>query len=127
MRSQTFDRLSFLSLFLTITLLPFFFLPLTSIPIETSKGLVLVVGLCACIVLWAIARFFDGKITIPRSSLIFAGAGMILAFFLSAIFSKVSQVSLFGTMFDIGTFWFMFAGFLLFLMSAVVFRDPKSA
>jgi tetratricopeptide (TPR) repeat protein len=30
-------------------------------------------------------------------------------------------------MLDVGTFWFIFSGFLLMLMSAMVFRDPKNS
>ena len=127
MRSNIFDKLSFLSLFLVVVLLPLFVLPFTSIPVETSKGLLLVLGLAACVVFWAIARFSDGKIIFPRSWLLMSGFGIALAFLLSALFSKNSQVSLFGTMFDIGSFWFIFSGFVLMLMSSVVFRTPKQA
>lgn len=127
MRSNIFDRLSFLSLFSVIVLLPIFSLPGTSIPVETSKGLLLVVGLAACIVFWSLARFFDGKIILPRSICLLGGAGVVLAIFLSAIFSKASQVSFFGTMFDISTFWFIFSGFLLMLMSSIILLDHKRA
>lgn len=125
MHSNIFDKLSFLSLFLVIILLPFFFLPFTNIPIENSKGALLVIGLVFCIIFWAIARFSDGKISLPKSLGLLGGAGVVLSFLLSAVFSKTSQVSFFGTMFDIGTFWFIFSSFLLMLMSAIIFRDPK--
>ena len=127
MRSNIFDQLSFLSLFLIIALLPFFFLPFSNIPIEVSKGLLLVVGLAFCVIFWAIARFLDGKIVFPKSACLLGGGGIVLAFFLSAFFSQASSVSFFGTMFDIGTFWFILAGFLLMSMSAIIFRDPKRA
>ena len=127
MYTNIFDRISFVSLFLIITLLPFFFLPFTNIPIEVSKGLLLVIGLAVCVICWGLARFFDGKINFPRSISLLAGGGVVLAFLLSAIFLKNSQVSFFGTMFDIGTFWFIFSGFLLMLMSSVILGDPKKA
>src|SRR3989344_1467338 len=125
MNSDIFDRLSFLSLFLVVVLLPIFCLPFTRIPVETSKGLLLVLGLALTIIFWAIARFMDGKITFPKSWLLVSGFGIVLAFLLSALVAPNSQVSLFGTMFDIGSFWFIFAGFILMLMCAVVFRTPK--
>lgn len=125
MRLNIFDRLSFLSLFLVVVLLPIFCLPFTNIPVEVSKGLLLVVGLAACIIFWAIARFYDGKIILPKSWLLVSGFGIVLATFLSALFSKTSQVSLFGTMFDIGSFWFIFSGFMLMLLSSVIFRTLK--
>src|SRR3989344_4777058 len=127
MRSNIFDRVAFVSLFLVITLLPLFFLPFTNIPVDISKGLLLVVGLTVSLIAWCLARFFDGKITLPRSATLLAAGGIVLAFLLSAFFSKASQVSFFGTMFDMGTFWFIFAGFLLLLMSAIILRDHKSA
>lgn len=127
MRTNIFDRLSFLSLFLVVVLLPVFFLPFVNIPIETSKGLLLVVGLAVSVIFWGFARFFDGKITLPKSICLLSGGGIVLVFFLSALFSKTPPVSFFGTMFDIGTFWFIFSGFLLMLMSSILFRDPKSA
>src|ERR1035437_5141101 len=108
MQSNTFDRLSFLSLFLVVVLLPLFCLPFTNIPVETSKGLLLVLGLAICIVFWAIARFIDGKIVLPKSWLLVSGFGIALIFLLSALFSKNSDISMFGTMFDIGSFWFIF-------------------
>src|SRR3989344_9103269 len=127
MRSNIFDRVAFVSLFLVITLLPLFFLPFTNIPVDISKGLLLVVGLTVSLIAWCLARFFDGKITLPRSSTLLAAGGIVLAFLLSALFSKASQVSFFGTMFDMGTFWYIFAAFLLLLMSSIVLRYHKSA
>ncbi len=127
MRSNTFDRLSFLSLFLVIILLPFFFLPFTNIPVGISKGALLVIGLAFSVIFWGFARFFDGKIILPKSMFLAAGGGIVLVFFLSALLVKASQVSFFGTMLDVGTFWFMFAGFLLMLMCSISFRHPKSA
>ncbi|MES3031807.1 MAG: hypothetical protein V4699_01025 [Patescibacteria group bacterium] len=129
MRSNVniFDRLSFLSLFLVIILLPFFVLPFTNIPIEIAKGLLLVVGLAFCIIFWAIARFFDGEINLPRSVCLLGGGGVVLVFLLSAIFSQTSQVSFFGTMLDVGSFWFIFGSFMLMFCSSIIFRTPKQA
>ena len=127
MYSNIFDRLSFLSLFLVIVLLPIFCLPFTNIPIETSKGMLLVLGLAVSLVFWAIARFSDGKIVLPKSWLLVSGFGIALAVLLSALFSGNREVSLFGTMFDIGSFYFIFSGFILMFMSSVVFKTTKQA
>lgn len=129
MRLNIFDRLSFVSLFIVIVLLPLFCLPFTNIPIETSKGLLLVVGLTACVIFWAIARFIDGKIVFPKSWLLTSGFGVAFIFLLSAVFSSSTsrEVSLFGAMFDVGSFWFIFSAFILMFMSSIVFRTPKQA
>ncbi len=127
MQTNIFDRLAFLSLFLVIVLLPIFFLPFSNIPVETSKSLLLVVGLVASITFWAIARFLDGRVVFPRSSLLLSGLGVVLVFLLSALLSKNPPGSLFGIMLDVGSFWFIFAGFLLMLMSSLVFRTARQA
>ncbi|KKR62722.1 hypothetical protein A2643_02530 [Candidatus Nomurabacteria bacterium RIFCSPHIGHO2_01_FULL_39_220] len=127
MKTNIFDRLSFLSLFFVVVLLPLFFLPFANIPVETSKGLLLVAGLALCIVFWTISRLIDGKIVFPKSWLLLAGFGIVLVFFISALFAGVSQVSLFGTMLDVGSFWFIFSAFILMLMSAVIFQTGQRA
>ncbi|MCC7160222.1 hypothetical protein IT399_00615 [Candidatus Nomurabacteria bacterium] len=127
MNSNIFDKFSFVSLCLVVVLLPVFCLPFTSVPVEISKGLLLVIGLAFSVIFWSIARFMDGKIVLPKSWLLVSGGGIVLTFLLSTLFSGSSQVSLFGTMFDIGSFWFIFASFILMLMSAVIFRTPKQA
>ncbi len=127
MSSKILNKLSFLSLFVVIVLLPIFFLPFTTIPVETSKGILLVIGLIASVIFWTIARFSDGRIDLPKSTAMLASGGVVLATFLSALFSGSLGVSLFGTILDIGSFWFIFAAVLLMLMSAVIFKDQKKA
>ncbi len=127
MNSNILNKLSFLSLTIVVVLLPIFFLPFTSIPVEAAKGLFLVVGLIASVIFWTIARFSDGKIDLPRSVPILAGGGVLVATLLSTLFSKSLGLSAFGAMLDIGSFWFLFAGILLMLMSAIIFKDQKKA
>src|SRR3989338_2390448 len=127
MYSNIFDRLSFISLFLVIVLLPVFCLPFTTISIAVGKGLLLVVGLTLSIIFWAISRFIDGKIIFPRSALLLSGLGIVFIFLLSALFSGSRAVSLFGNMLDLGSFWFIFGSFVLMLMSGIVFKPPKRA
>ncbi len=127
MWSSTLDKISFWSLFITLALLPIFFLPFTKIPVEISKGLLLVIGLAISFIFYLAARFSDGRISIPKSWLLLAGAGVVLATLLSSIFSSARGVSFFGTMFEVGTFWFIFVGFLLLFLCAVIFQSPKSA
>ncbi len=127
MLSNILDRISFWSLFVVVVLLPIFFLPFTQIPVETSKGLLLVLGLVVSLIFWVAARFTDGKITIPKSWLLVSGFGLTLVFLLSALFSSASQVSLFGIMLDVGTFYFMLGAFLLMLLSSIILKDKKNA
>lgn len=127
MLSNILDRISFSSLFLVVILLPVFFLPFTRVPIETSKGLFLVVGLVISIIFWVVARFSDGKIVFPKSRMLLSGFLVVLVFLLSALFSGASSMSFFGIMFEVGTFWFIFSAFLLMFACSVILRDPENA
>lgn len=123
MNSNTFDRLSFLSFLLTVALVPIFFLPFSRIPIETSKSLLVVLGLAITAVFWAMARFFDGKLVLPKSYALFSALGLTVVALLSSLFSPAIKWSLFGTMLDTGSFFFIFACFLFLLLGALFFRD----
>jgi tetratricopeptide (TPR) repeat protein len=125
--SNTLDKISFWSLFLVIVLLPVFILPFTQIPVETSKGLLLVVGLVVSVIFWMAARLSEKKVNFPKSTLLLSGVGVVLIFLLASIFSKVPQVSFFGTMLDIGSFWFILCCFLLMFLSSVILRDSGKA
>ncbi|OIO29545.1 hypothetical protein COX93_00860 [Candidatus Nomurabacteria bacterium CG_4_10_14_0_2_um_filter_30_12] len=127
MLSNILDRISFWSLFVVVVLLPVFFLPFTQIPVETSKGLLLVLGLVISIIFWISARFSDGRISVPKSWLLLSGLGILLVVLVSALFSSATQISLFGIMLDVGTFYFMLGAFLLMLVSSIVLKDINNA
>lgn len=127
MLSNILDRISFWALFFVIVLLPVFFLPFTKIPIETSKGFLLVFGLVVSIIFWAAARFSDGKITLPKSYVLLSVFGIVLVFLVSAIFSGAPKMSFFGLMFDISSFYFIFSAFILMLMSSIVLKYKENA
>src|SRR3989344_5273383 len=127
MWSNTLDKISFWSLFLTIVLLPVVFIPFTKIPIGAAKGLILIVGLSIAVIFWIAARFSDGRIVLPRSLFLLSGLGVVLVFLFSAIFSSARGMSFFGIMFDVGSFWFMLAAFILLALSSMVLWDPRHA
>ncbi|MFA6585596.1 MAG: hypothetical protein WCS86_00315 [Candidatus Paceibacterota bacterium] len=127
MLSNILDRISFWSLFVVVVLLPVFFLPFTQIPVETSKGLILVIGLAVSVIFWIAARFSDGRVVIPKSRLLLAGVAVLLVTLISALFSSTSQLSLFGIMLDLGTFYFILAAFLLMFFASMILKDTKDA
>ncbi|MBI5139514.1 tetratricopeptide repeat protein [Candidatus Nomurabacteria bacterium] len=127
MLTNILDRISFWSLFLVIVLMPVFFLPYVNVSVDISKSLLLVVGLAVSIIFWTLARFFDGEIVLPKSPLLLSGFFIIVVFFFSAYFSASPQFSFFGIMLDVGSFWFMFATFLLMFCSAVILKKPGNA
>ncbi len=127
MLSNILDRISLISLSLVIVLLPIFFLPFAKIPVETSKGLLLVIGLAVSVITYAAARFSDGKISIPRSPLFISGLGIVVVTLISAITSSASNVSMFGILLDAGTFWYIAALFILMFFSAMLIKDVARA
>lgn len=127
MISNVLEKISFWALYLTIVLMPLFFLPFSKIPVETSKGLLVVLGLAVSLIFWVAARFSKGNVVLPKSFIALSALGIVVSFLLSALFSSNPQISLFGIMFDIGTFWFMFTAFMLMLISSVVLKEPKYA
>jgi len=127
MRSKILDKISFWALFIVIVLLPVFFLPFTKIPLEVSKGLLLVVGLVVSIIFWIAARFSDGKIVLPKSLVLVSSLVVVVVLFFSALFSEARGESFFGIILNMGTFWFMFCAFLLLFASSIVLKNPDQA
>lgn len=127
MWSNILDRVSYWSLFLVVVLMPVFFFPGLSVPIEISKGFLVVVGLAVSLISYLGARFADGKIVMAKAPLFLAGLGVVVATFLSAFFSSSVKASLFGIMLDTSTALFVLALFLLLLMSSILFKDHNKA
>ncbi|MFN4181545.1 MAG: tetratricopeptide repeat protein [Candidatus Paceibacteria bacterium] len=127
MLSNVLDRIAFGSLSLVIILLPIFFVPFSKIPAEASKTLLVVVGLAVSLVAWAAARFADGRVSVPRSKILLGVSGVLFATLLSAIFSSNKSASFFGAMFDVGTFWFMFAATLLTVLASLIVQTAEQA
>src|SRR3989344_2171658 len=125
MNSNIFDRGSFIALMLTAALMSVFFVPAFKIPVEISKGLLAVLGLGEAGILWATARFWDGRIVLPKSLPLLGAVGVSLAFLVSAIFSPAVAWSLFGVMFSPGSFFFILVCFLLLFFGAVIVRGER--
>ncbi len=127
MLSNILDKIAFWSIFIIVVLLPVFFIPFTKIPAEVSKTGLAVVGMAVAIISWAAARFSDGKILIPKSKIITAGFVVVLTTLISAVFSDNQALSLFGIMFDTGTFWFILTAFFLMFFTSLLVRTEKQS
>lgn len=127
MLTNILDRISFWSFFVVVALLPIFAIPFVNIPIETSKTLVLVLGVAISFIAWASARFSDGKVILPKSKLISVAFLISLLTLVSSLFSGSLKMSLFGIMFDIGSFWFSFFTSVLLLNAALVINNENKA
>lgn len=127
MLTNILDRISFWSFFVVVALLPIFAIPFVDVPIETSKTVVLVLGVAISFIAWAAARFSDGKVVIPKSNLILFVFLISILTLLSAFFSNSFKMSFFGIMFDLGSFWFSFFVAVLLLNASLVINNENKA
>src|SRR3990172_7543016 len=86
-KTNILDRISFIIFSSVIFLLPFFFIPATTLSLPVGKGLLFSIGIIFSFVFWLIAKLVDGRIIFPKSRVLFLGLVITLVFLLSALFS----------------------------------------
>jgi O-antigen ligase len=127
MLTNILDRISFWSFFVVVALLPIFVIPFVNIPIETSKTVLLVLGTAISFIAWAAARFSDGRVVLPKSKLILVFFAISIFTLISSLFSGSIKMSLFGVMFDIGSFYFSLFLAIFLLNTALVVNNENKA
>ncbi|MBU2263337.1 tetratricopeptide repeat protein [Patescibacteria group bacterium] len=111
-----------------VFLLPIFVLPLTIEPFAFSKSILIYLGVGLAFLLWLFARLQKGDLVMPKSSLLLALGGIVLVWLVSSLFSLNAKVSLLGTGYDIGTFFFFLVlGIAMFLISLIFQSEKKVA
>lgn len=111
-----------------IFLLPIFVLPLTLEPFSFSKSILIYLAVGLAFLLWLFARLQKGDLAVPKSSLLLALTGIVLVWLASSLFSLNTKVSLLGTGYDIGTFFFFLTlGIAMFLISMIFQSEKKVA
>ncbi len=122
----SFEGLSVWTLALTVPLALIFFIPSETVPMVSTKVLVLVLGSALAFVLFAVARLMKGSLSLPP--LLLAGALWLipLAYALSTLFSGVPfGTALFGTELETDTLGFVFLLSALTTLSALIVRNAK--
>jgi len=119
------EKASFYALLLLIFALPIFFLPIFSISLAASKGLLLSILGTTVFFLWLIARLKDGIFLIPKSIILGVLGAIPFAFLVSAIFSPARGLSLTGLGFEIGTFSTIFILSILTVLASVFFQSKE--
>ncbi|MFA6514802.1 MAG: tetratricopeptide repeat protein [Candidatus Paceibacterota bacterium] len=122
---EFFNKLSFLTLLVTIIVCLFFFIPYTPVTLEASKGFLLSVGATLSLFFWLISRLGDGKFVIPKDKLILFAGAIPVVFLVASFFSSSLYISLFGSGFEIGTFGSMLVLFIVFFLSSIYFQTEK--
>jgi tetratricopeptide (TPR) repeat protein len=122
---QFFNKLSFITLLVTLFVSMFFFIPYIPVTLDASKGFLLSIGMTLSLFFWLIARLGEGKFSVPKDRLILFGALIPLVFLIASFFSSSRYISIFGSGFEIGTFGSMLVLFILFFLSSIYFQTEK--
>ncbi len=117
------NRLSFWSLIITFFVSIFFFVPYSAIPLESSKGFIVSIGVMVSLFFWLVARFVDGKFTIPKDRFLVYTFAIPVVYLISSLFSFSSHLSLFGRTFEIDTFVSMLIFGLVLFLTSVYFQQ----
>jgi tetratricopeptide (TPR) repeat protein len=98
------EKLSFWSLLALIVLLPLFFLPSANLSILVAKNSLLTIGILLATLFFLIGVLRDGKLTIPRTYMMWLVI-LLPVIYLAASFTSISrQLSFFGYTLEVGTF-----------------------
>lgn len=100
-------------------LLPFFFIPSASFPLQFSKSLILFVISWLAFIFWIVDSLKKGVIVLPKSYILLSALSIALFYLLSGLFSVSPASSILGQGLEIGTFAAVATAVLLFFLSAV--------
>jgi tetratricopeptide (TPR) repeat protein len=101
------EQLAFHVLSVTLLLLPFFFIPSQGVPFDFTKGMVLFAGTVVALALLLVARLRDGRVAVPKSTVLGALWLIPLSYLLATLFSENITRSVLGVGFEIDTLGFM--------------------
>ena len=121
-KSYWFEKISYISLLISVFLLPLFFIPSKFVFFESGKILVIVLGVLISLVFWSLARIKEGKFEFPATLFSSSALFVVFVYFLSSIFSGNKINSLIGNGFELGTFGLVFIGFALMFIVSSIFR-----
>ncbi len=122
-RTNALSRFAFVA---TVILLPFIFIPFSTINTFAVKGALLTIGVTISVLAFAIARFVDGELTFPKTRINVTLILILLATLLSAVFSPTFYKSMFGLSFEVGTFSSILSLALLYFLGVNYTSDDKT-
>lgn len=122
---EFFNKLSFITLLITLFVSLFLFIPYISVSLEISKSFLLSIGTILSFFFWLIGRLGEGKIIIPKDRLILFAFLIPLVFLIASLFSISPKASFFGSGFEIGTLGSMLILSMIFFLSSINFQSEK--
>ncbi len=108
-----------------IGLLPALLLPFLSLPVEFEKSYIFFGTVSIALILLLLGSIFGGRLSLPRSLLLFAVLLLPLAYLIAAVFSDNATQSLFGTSFEIDTVLMITALAVTAILGATLFSTPS--
>jgi len=119
------DRLASLVLLGLAFLAPIFFVPAISFPFQSSKALLVAVGVVVVFAIWLVARLKDGKFVIPNSPILLSLGVIVVLSILSSLFSGSVGLSMLGYGFEVGTTISLLVLFVLAFLIPVFLRTKE--
>ena len=110
---------------LLVFLLPLAFVPFFAAPVAMGKPLVAYFLLLTAFIFWLFLVLRDGSVALPKSGLLVSVGILVLAVFISSLFSSNPILSLIGDGGQIGTFTFFLLLAIALFLSAVFFQSEK--
>ncbi|KKW19853.1 MAG: Peptidase S1 and S6 chymotrypsin/Hap [Parcubacteria group bacterium GW2011_GWA2_51_10] len=117
------DAVSKWSMVLVFGLLPFFFIPVPWFAVTQSKAVLVGILLTVAGLSWLASRLLEGALRAPGPFVLGAVALLPIAYFVSAVLSGFSSVSLFGSGIDPDTFAAVSLSFGGFALAALIFSQ----
>lgn len=120
------DIVARISLIALLGLFPFFVVPLSWVTVPQSKVLFALGILGLALLSWMIARLIEGAVQIPRSTLLYAGAFLPVAYLISTAFTDWSRNAIVGHGVEQDTLVAITVWYALFALSALILYGNRT-
>ena len=120
-----FEKIGFWAVLIGMFLAPIFFIPATSSHFQFSKVLLITLATLFAFVCFILARLKEGVIQLPEKIFMASAVSLVLANFLSAVFSGNAAWSMIGQGFEVANFVFIFTLTALLVVTASLFQSQE--
>lgn len=123
--SQTVDLFIYNIMLLGVLLLPVFIIPFWSIPSVIAKQAFIAILVLLLLFLFAITSIKNRSLVVPVGLVSGAWVSILVAMFLSSVFSGQISQALWGNFYEVGSMFFVGLMFLLWFFSVYLFNSQK--
>lgn len=115
------DKVSVVSLSLSVFLGILAFVPGNYMPASILKGYLIVILTIVAFMSWLVGRLIEGSFHIPKSPILAATGILAFVLFISSIFARSTHLAFFGEMFDAQTFALIGSMLMGIFLSSMLF------